>query len=302
MHSLENILTVTDLSGPGIHAAWRAGRIARAAGAALHLLKVIDGLDRHPSSRFGPSSPLARSRADLSHLAREISDALGVRVTHAVCADGSLASALQAARTADLIVTPAARRPRRWSDLLHGGIAERLLREAGVPVLIARRPSGLRYRRVLAAIDLSPSAEPLLALAARVCPMGTVEAFHAVSLASERAAHAAQVSRSVIGEHHHAIHEKARLAVLTLAHRAGVHEATPVVRQGDPARQLVAHQAQARAGLLVVGKTRRPWWADLLLGSLAQRLRARTDCDLLWVPTPALLHAPAATKRVRRMA
>lgn len=161
---LENVLALMDLSVPGIHAAWRAARIARANGASLHLLEQLSGLDNNPSSRYGPSSPVARSRSDLAHLAAEIGSALDIKVTHSVCTRDGPQSVTQLARAADLVVI-ARQAQRGIGDWLRGDLAERLLREAGVTVLIVQRPSGVNYRRALAAVDRAQGPERLLAAA-----------------------------------------------------------------------------------------------------------------------------------------
>ena len=73
---LRQILAVVDFSVPGIHAAWRAARLAWSHGAELRLITLVEPLDSHPASRFGPGAPPVRAHADLSFLAEEIGAAL----------------------------------------------------------------------------------------------------------------------------------------------------------------------------------------------------------------------------------
>jgi len=292
MHSLHHILAVMDLSVPGEHAAWRAARIAQANGAAVHLLQRLDGLDRRPVSRFGPSSPLARSRADLSHLAREIEHALAIKVTHAVCADDGPARTREAAAKADLVVMPRAR-PMRWSELLQGGRAAQVLRECAVAVLITRLRPSQNYRKVLAGVDLSEDAQRVLALSARLSPFGSVEALHAMSRADEDGLVPEPAVGRADGLGDKAL-ERARSAVQTLAHRAGVKVSVSAVRGQDSSGPLLQRQGETGANLLALCKTPRAWWADLALGSAAQRALAQAPCDVLWVPAAAAGRSRAA--------
>lgn len=282
MPTITHVLAVFDTTVQGIHTAWRAARIARDHGARLRLLQWIDGIDRHPSSRFGPGSPLVRARVALGHLAEEIGERLDLSPTHTACADDLFADALEAARDSDLLVIPAGLGG--WRHALHGGLAARLLRESGRPVLVARRASGLNYRRVLASLDLSPTGLQLLSFAARLCPGGVIEAFHTISLRTERTLHAADVPLPVVGEHRRAVQQRAGMALQSLIHEAGVHHAVPVVRMGEPVRQLLQRQAEAGAALLVVGKPQQPAWRDLLCGSVAQRVMRHAGCDVLCAP------------------
>ena len=192
---LHHVLAVVDFSVPGLHAAWRAARLAWAHDADLRLVALVAASDRRPASRFGPSAPPVRAHSDLSFLAEEIVHTLGVRTAVSVGAGGDAWEALCIqARMADLAVLPDATARLRMNGWWHSGLAEQLLRTTGVPVLVARRPSGVVHRRALVAADPDSKAVPALLQAARwFCGEEGIRACHVMGPEVERHLHAADL-------------------------------------------------------------------------------------------------------------
>jgi len=297
---LRQILAVVDFSVPGIHAAWRAARLAWSHGAELRLITLVEPLDSHPASRFGPGAPPVRAHADLSFLVEEIGAALGVRTAVSVGAGTDAQEALhRAARAADLVVVPAEAAVPGLRGRLQGAWAERLLRAAGVPVLICRRPSGVPYRHALVAFDPAEqrTAPALLHMARWFCEEHEISACHVMSTDTERHLHAADLPLPAVQAWLETARVRAQVAVSEQLAHAGLPRARGVVVHGEPVSRLALEQARTEASLLVVGKPRRAWWVDLLRPGLARRLAQRVRCDVLWVPSPGR-SAPVARQRL----
>jgi nucleotide-binding universal stress UspA family protein len=71
-------------------------------------------------------------------------------------------------------------------------------------------------------------------------------------------------------------------ALAQRARRAGVRS-VPLLREGDPARQIVLAARSTRAGLLVVGTHGRRGLSKFILGSVAQRVVTTAPCPVVTV-------------------
>ncbi|MEF7615881.1 universal stress protein [Aquincola sp. MAHUQ-54] len=298
--SLRQVLAVVDLSPAGIHAAWRAARVAWAQGAALRLLALVELPYRHPLFGPGSAAPFERARAELSHLADEIAASIGLRPEVVVGTHEDEAAAWRAhARGAGLVVVPGEPAGLRLAGWLHGGLAERVLRQAGTPVFIARRPSGTVHRRVLAVVDADlETAGPVLRAAQWFCRPEALLACHVLDPAIQRHLAAADLPLPAIHAWMDTAVLRARAALADQLGRAELPAARAVVLRGPALPQLVGEQQRSGASLVVVTKPRRAWWADLARPSLGRQLADRVACDVLWLPTPA----PSARAARQRLA
>ena len=144
------VLCATDLLRRSDRAVSRADAIARALGAQLLLLHVVDATgSAHASRRRG-----ARARFGLDTHARKLArSGNGAQVSvregrpHQIIADVAIKW------DADLIVLGPYRR--RFGDSFRGTTAERVIRIADRPVLVVNRDSADPYEHVLLAADRS---------------------------------------------------------------------------------------------------------------------------------------------------
>jgi universal stress protein E len=199
---------------------------------------------------------------------------------------------------ADLIVVGAARAARLGRPML-GTTAQRVLRAAGVPVLVARTALLRTPRRVLMATDLSPMSAAVHERALDVLD-GTfgldgmelrallVLAFGLVPPplppdALRRAAHA-------------------ELDRFLRERRARVAPVRPAVRIGEPAVQIVDEVADWNADLLVVGTHGRRGLPRMWLGSVAEACIRDTPCSILAIPpVRAVTGMPAESMEARAL-
>lgn len=291
---LRHVLAVVDQSPTGIHAAWRAARVAWSQGATLHLLTLLDLPSRHPSARHGATAPPVRARADLEHLAGHIAAAVGLRPQVSVgLGEGAPALLLRLARDAGLVVVPGTVAPSGYR-----GLAARIVREAGVPVFLVRRPSGAVHRGALVVAQPRDAAlAPLLRAALWFCRADAVLACQVLDPAVERDLQAADMPLPAIQAWLETAANRATLALRAQLAQAGMAAAGARVLRGQALPRLLAEQQRSGATLLVVHKPRRSWWADLLRPVLGQRLADGVDCDVLWMPLPAA-SAQAARQRL----
>jgi len=156
---MNHILAGTDLTDDAMAAVATGGLLARASGATLHVLHVDQG--------EGDSG----ERSKLQHLLSEhVSTAVQHEcplVLHLLSGKPHSTFTDAAERLGAELLVLGSHRPRRLFDGLLGTTADRVLRTASVPVLIANRPMPALPRNVILATDLSPTADRALDLASQ---------------------------------------------------------------------------------------------------------------------------------------
>lgn len=273
---LRHILAVVDFStDTGIQAAWRAAHLARVHQATLCLLSLVELSDTRPSARFGATAPPARTRADLLHLAGEVRDRLDIVPAVIVAVGDEGRDTLGAcARRADLVVL---------AD--NPPLAERLVAEHGVPVLLARLGCNPGRRSALVVHEAGVVPLPVLIGAARwLCKPSHI---HALSLLDRRLTRllqgADQPVPTIQAQGHSARHRAQAELRLALAQAGLQHEQGRVLAAATD-RHLLAQQMRLGATLVVLGQRRQPSWMAWLQPNPLRQFGRRVGCDALLVP------------------
>jgi len=182
-------------------------------------------------------------------------------------------------------------------DAFLGSTAERVIRQARLPVLAVRSAARAGYRRPALALDLEPSAEAVIRLMLRVLPAErpVVDVIHAVAAPYGRliypSVHAAAVEEMKGELRAQATHELKKLLATSLGGAGVEPRHAPSwrthVRCGSP-RMLVQNvMKRAETDLLVLGSRGYSGAAYVFLGTVAGDLLRAADCDVLVVPPAA---------------
>jgi len=186
MPSIRCIVAATDFSSFSERAVQRAASIAKQHQAELHLLHVVRPLDLYPGLTLGPDE-FGHHDQELQQAEQTRLDAMAVSlasqfdirihpVTRLGRAHAEIAAYAQEV-SADLVVA-GARGESTLMDLFLGSTASRLLRVTTCPVLIVRKPAAEPYRKVLAAVDLSPVSATVVSYALSLAGGARVEMLH----------------------------------------------------------------------------------------------------------------------------
>jgi nucleotide-binding universal stress UspA family protein len=169
-----------------------------------------------------------------------------------------------------------------------GSVAAEVIDHASAPVLVARTPL---VRRILLAADGSDCAReaeevvatwPILsALPVLVLSVADLSALHSALDPFGTGMVVADAYQQLVDEVQSQHEGIAREAAARLGAR-GVH-ATPIVRQGAPAREIVETACAMEADLIVTGTRGRTGLTRLLLGSVARGVLAHASASVLTV-------------------
>jgi len=190
-----------------------------------------------------------------------------------------------------LVVGPHRRQALR--DMFVGTTAERVIRTSVQPVLMANGVPAKAYRRVLVAVDLSDcSATALRSVAALRLNMHTaVLVGHVFDVLGDSTLASATMTVDQTEDY---LVEEEETAVAALAQflLAQNFAATgQIARRCDstPAMTILAIAREISADLVVVGTHGRSGVPKMLIGSVAEEVLRRADCDVLAVPPDARL-------------
>jgi nucleotide-binding universal stress UspA family protein len=296
MTAIRRILCATDLSDasePAWQAAWRLGLACRAEVLVVHVVppmlwptegyidpsayqKLVDEMRQDARARLerlvaggGDPRPALRTRLEDGLPARRILD---------VAAD----------ERADLVVVGTHGRA-GFPRLLLGSVADRVLRQAACPVLVARsRPAGApeprtRWARILYATDFSPTAQaawPWVRTLAEATG-AEVDLLH-VTLSPVPDGH---LPAEALVQMAHALEAEGRARAEAFLQHAGMdrQRVSIVLGHGVVAEQIVHRAVDRGADLIAMGTH---GWSGLvrwMLGSVAQRVVQTATCPVLTV-------------------
>lgn len=292
---LSAVLAATDLSAPSRHALERAARIARAGGASLTVLHVLpatalDELRQWLGAGGAPEQALIdQARRQLHEMAEAIGRAHGLAADECVTSGTVLDEIAAAAERLDAgLLVVGARGQGFMRRLVLGSTAERLLRRARRPVLIARNGAHHAYRRVLVPVDFSPWSAPTVELARRIAPRAHFVLLHAWAVPFEEKLRFAGVDESTVEHYRRKARSEAeqRLHALASAQGLSADAWTACLVQGDASLRVVEQEQEQDVDLIAIGKHGRHVAEDLLLGSVTKHVLAEAQADVLVATAP----------------
>lgn len=283
---LSRLLIATDFTPCAMLAAARASLLHLAPRAQITLIHVMPA--QLPSALRSRERTEARARlqfeaARLAKLLRK-RRRREVRVNTVLAAGDPHAEILRRTGRIDLVIM-GRHGTRGFRRLLIGSTAERAIRVGHVPVLIVDTPVRGRYRRVLAAVDLSPASRQAVEAAERILPPDTrMDVVHIYETAHDSLLRRV-ASRSGVAEYLRRGRAQAKEAVAVLLGRSP--ETAPIrkliLRRGDPRPAILAEIRARRADLVVVGSHGRSVIGGALVGSVAEAVVRHAPCDVLVV-------------------
>lgn len=286
------IVAATDLSRSADQAVEQAAMLAAQWGAQLCLLHVFDDgvwatiKALYDTERWSANEPVLVARDRLSRQARELADRHRIAVraeTRTGSATAVIAGFVREQRAQLLVV---GEHGEDWiGDSVIGGTALKVLEQASVPVLLARRPARAGFSSVLTATDFSDNALRAARWSIALFPGARHCLLHAYSVAFEGRMRMAGASNEDIARYRK--QELARAEARMdeqMAALGSTHRVERLLKHGFPQAVLLEQSGQAHADLIVIGKHGGPELEERLLGSVTQNVLYDADCDVLVVP------------------
>lgn len=286
---MDSILVATDLSPRTERAILRGSLLARATGAQLHLLHVVD--EEQPQAGIQADREAAEA-----YLARQVAGIVaadGISCTHQIAVGGTFVEMTEVARehrAGMLIVGPHYRS--LLKDIFVATTAERAIRKSQVPVLVVNGEEIAPYREILVAVDLSePSAAAIHALAALRLGVGaSISVLHAFEAPETSLIQRPSVPADEVARRLPALQAEADRALAGFLDGLPIQPARRIAQLVDTTvpETIQGVAAAIGADLIVVGTLGRAGLAKVLFGSTAQAVLRTAVVDVLAVPPRAV--------------
>lgn len=287
-HPIRAVVAATDFSFSAHRAARRAGLLAKALGAKLDLLHIVDSSTAKALLRRSPAveveQPLRlEARRALDSLAEDIVAAGGV-VNDRVLREGSVIEEILAvgASTDLLVLGPRGVNPLR--DFILGSTAERIARLIDCPMLVVKQDPQIVYENVLVPVDFSHYSAPSLLFASKLAPLATLHVFHALDASLSPKLRSLGIAEDGIAAYANELEREAHTSMGELTATAPGQPVLGAVHTGDARVTILEHAAARQCTLIVMGKQGRSWLSEHVLGSVTRRVLERSDCDVMVVP------------------
>jgi len=284
---MKTIVVATDFSERSDRAIRRAKLLAREFESKLHLVHVVD--DDQPQM-------LVHTRRDtstqlLEELAQTLSEVDAVDCDFHVVLGDPFIGITQAARSlsADLIVIGPHRR-QLLRDILIGTTAERTIRTADRPVLLANGVPTGAYSRAMVASDLSDYSETTIRAAQT---LGLLDRLNDSLLHVFSAPGAGMMSRASLSDDEKRSYisgerNRAEKEVASFMERTKGDEMSTILKPIDAnIASTICETADAlSAELIVIGTCARSVFARTLMGSVTEGVLRDSEQDVLAIPPP----------------
>jgi universal stress protein E len=287
------ILCATDLSERSTDAVRRAFLLAAELDAQLLLLHVVD--ERERLSIIGLRADRARSVLQAQAAPFASMNEPGAEITVRVGDPYRTITTVAKEWDADLVVLGAYRQ--RTGDPFLGTTAERVVRVATRAVLIVNGAAKTPYGGVLLASDLSAEFADVARLTRQLglLDRARISLVHALRPASPTMLYAAGVREPNIERYLQSVRHSSLDTLRAQLQTAGLNPSRVRIIQENstPSRAIERAVEATNPDLLVMGMSRHATLKRLLIGSVANDVLRKIDCDVLSA-------SPAAVQRMAR--
>lgn len=295
---IERIVAATDFSPASSLALRRAGRLAEAHGAELHVVTAMPANWRDELRAWFAG---AEVQADASVIRQRLADsvaAVGAVSATTELLEGDPRDAVAACaedRAAHLVVVGAHGRS-LVGEAVMGSTALALMERCDVPILVVRNEAATGYPHVLVGIAVSEACAQAVRFAAALCPAADLTLLHAYEDPFAAELFLGQANPDAEAYYRSRAREQAQQALTGFVERLGPLAARchALLAYGPPG-VLLAHEAQhQRADLVVLGSRSKGRLEAALLGSVASNVALMVTADVLLVRERATPNAAEA--------
>jgi nucleotide-binding universal stress UspA family protein len=296
MRNLQRICVGTNFSPESDTAVHTAATLARASGARVDAIHVVHRpalyervLHRHPHT----DDELIAQASE--HLQRSVGGEAfrGITLAHHVRIGTPFAALIDACRDLDAgLLVVGTRKRSGLADLLLGSTAERVLRKAAVPVLLARQPLAAAPRCVLATTDFSDASRTAIEEAAALARRWRTRLvlLHVIEPIVQAYAWATDLAG---GEIYVIEPEELRPEWDALIKSVDLADVTweQQTIKGEVSTTIIATARSLAADLIVMGTHGRTGLGHALLGSVAEAVARAAETSVLTVRSGSITFA-----------
>lgn len=291
-YPMKSIVAATDFSANGELAVLRAAYIAQQRGLILHLLHVVHPLYIYPELMLSFDTHVkdyerlkhANGIDLLDDLANTIRNDFNIPVhTTAHIGRAHIKIADFAAVEAASLIVVGAHDEKNMLDVVIGSTAFKLLNISPCPVLIVRNKDVASYKKVIAAVDLTPTALQVSAFACAVAKNAHIELLHVFDLKQEILSREVGMSNESVQKYRDMALEHIQSELNKLLLTLNDKRISTKIVNGYLPESIADSVKDGNADLAVLGSKGKSVLQEFLLGSVSKATLSRLDCDVLLI-------------------
>jgi nucleotide-binding universal stress UspA family protein len=285
--AVKRILAATDFSGRSEHAIQRGCLLAKRLGVPLCIVHVVD--NDQPALRVEAEKGAALVL--LEEQVKAVRSQTGIDVDACVAEGPAFEGIVRKGNAIEAGVTVIGPHRRQLlHDVFIGTTAERTIRAASRPILMANVMPSREYEKVLVPVDMSDCSAEALAVLKRL-PLGkgaNISALHVVDCSVTYGRTGAHMSQEEVQQCLSDLEAEARARLSAFLSQCDFQPGETLIRPGIAVPQVI-HQVAEEIGadLIVIGAHGHSGIVRFMLGSAVQAVLCVSDCDVLVVPPPA---------------
>ena len=281
---MKKLVVATDFSVRSDRALRRATVIARCLGSEVTLVHVIDA---DLPDRLAAAERDA-ARAILADTVEMLRSDDGIEARFRVLIDDVYSGILTAAEEAEADLVIIGPNRRRWRDIFIGTTAERVVKKAARPVLVAVGQVTGPYRRTLLAVDFGEASKTAArqALAIGMFEQTEVVVMHAFEAPAEPLLKRALEPADAVAEYVAEEREEASAKLRELRAELDLPKTGQcvVASDGSPARTILQTALDTDCDLIVLGTSQPTGLERALIGSVAENVIRDAHRDIMIIP------------------
>ena len=277
---MKNLLIATDLTPRSDRALYRAFKLAADYNYNLHILHVVDEDLPDKTADTVRNDAIESLEEQIRPYKRKIKNKVNIKVVIAKHYEAILSEAERIKASGIVLGT---QKDKTLKDYFVGSTAERVIRNANIPVLVVKRASQKKYKRALVAIDFSVYSRKCLEFAMEFFPNEQIYLVHSYNIPYKHLISSSHISKRVKRGEYKQFVEKLNIEMLKFLGTIdkNTDDLNIIIKEGPVLARLNNEIKNIKADLFIMGTHGRTGVSRAFLGSVAESMLVTSKCDIV---------------------
>ena len=277
---MKNLLIATDLTPRSDRALYRAIKLAADYNYDLHILHVVDEDLPDKTADIVRSEAIESLEEQIRPYKRKIKNKVNIKVVIAKHYEAILSEADRIKARAIVLGT---QKDKTLKEFFIGSTAERVIRSTNIPVLVVKRASQKKYKKVIVAIDFSVYSRKCLEYAMEFFTNEQIYLVHSYNIPYKHIISSSHTSKKVKRGEYKQFVEKIQneMSKFLGTIDKNTDNLNIIIKEGPVLARLNNEIKNIKADLFVMGTHGRTGVSRAFLGSVAENMLITAKCDVV---------------------
>lgn len=275
-----NLLVATDLTPRSDRALYRAIKLAADNDYNLHVLHVVDEDLPGKTADMVRNDRIESLEEQIRPYKRKIKNKVNIKVVIAKHYEAIISEAERINARAIVLGT---QKDKTLKDYFVGSTAERIIRNTNIPVLVVKKASQQKYKKVIVAIDFSVYSRKCLEFAMDLFPNEQIYLVHSYNVPYKHIIGSSYISKKVKRDQNKQFLDKINeeMSKFLSTIDKNTDNLNIIIKEGPVLARLNNEIKNIKADLFIMGTHGRTGVSRALLGSVAENMLISSKCDVL---------------------